>query len=235
MFIGHYAVGLAAKKAAPAVSLGTLFLAAQWIDLLWPLLLLLGLERVRPDPGNTAFTPLDFYHYPITHSLIMVVIWGLVVGGVYYAVKRRIRGAWMLGALVVSHWGLDFLTHRPDLPLAPGSTRMVGLGLWNSVAASVVVEGTLFLAGIALYLSATQAKDGTGIWAFWSLVGFLGLIWVGNIFSPPPSDWRMIAWAGLGLWLTVPWGYWIDRHREPRSAESQRTLRRSAVEMTVRE
>ncbi|RJP72931.1 MAG: hypothetical protein C4524_15455 [Candidatus Zixiibacteriota bacterium] len=235
MFIGHYALGLAGKKAVPAVSLGTLLLAAQWIDLIWPILLLLGLERVRPDPGNTAFTPLDFYHYPITHSLLMVLVWGLLVGGVYYTVKRQWRGAWVLGALVVSHWALDFLTHRPDLPLAPGSDRLVGLGLWNNVAASLIVEGILFAAGVALYLRATRAKDRTGVWAFWGLIALLVVSWVGSLAGPPPPDWESVAWLGLALWLTIPWGYWIDRHREPRESGSRRVLRDGRLRVTIME
>ena len=84
MFIGHFGVGFAAKKVAVKPSLGTLFLAAQFVDLLWPLLLLLGLERVQIDPGNTVVTPLDFIRYPISHSLLAVIIWGLIFGGIYY-------------------------------------------------------------------------------------------------------------------------------------------------------
>ena len=132
MFIGHYAVALGAKKISPTVSLGTLFPASQFIDLLWPIFLLLGLEHVRIDPGNTVFTPLDFYDYPISHSLLAVLGWSLGFGLLYYAVQRSGRNALILGALVLSHWVLDFISHRPDLPLIPGMETRVGLGLWNS-------------------------------------------------------------------------------------------------------
>ena len=129
MFIGHYAVALGAKKAAPRVSLGTLLLASQFIDLLWPIFLLLGLEHVRIAPGNTVFTPLDFYDYPISHSLLAVLGWSVGFGLVYYAVRRSGRNALILGAIVLSHWVLDFISHRPDLPLIPGMETRVGLGL----------------------------------------------------------------------------------------------------------
>jgi hypothetical protein len=213
MFLGHAAVAFAAKKAAPKTSLGTLLMAAQFIDLLWPIFLLAGLEHVRIDPGNTALTPLDFYDYPLSHSLLGVVVWGLAFGAVYFAARRYRAGAVILGGLVVSHWVLDFLTHRPDLPLAPGSDARVGLGLWNSVPATVIVEGALFAAGVALYARTTRAADRTGTYALWGLVGFLVLIYAMNVFGAAPPNTDVIAIAGNASWLFVVWGYWIDRHR----------------------
>ena len=213
MFIGHYAVALAAKKAAPRTSLGTLFLAAQFVDLLWPLLLLLGVEHVRNDPGNTAFTPLDFYDYPVTHSLAGVVLWSLLLGILYRVIRRDVRGSVVVAACVFSHWLLDFLTHRPDLPLwFTGSTR-VGAGLWNSVAGTFVVEVGMFAAGIAIYLRSTRGKDRTGLYAFWSLIAVLFAVYCANLFGPPPPDPLTIAIAGNAAWLFVLWAYWIDRHR----------------------
>lgn len=158
MFLGHYAAALAAKKISPRTSLGTFVLAAQFVDLLWPLLLLLGVEHVRIDPGNTAVTPLDFYDYPISHSLAGAVLWSAVLGLIYFLVRRSRRGAVVVGLCVASHWLLDFLTHRPDLPLAFGGEIRLGAGLWNSVTATIAVESGLFVAGIALYLDATRAK-----------------------------------------------------------------------------
>jgi hypothetical protein len=218
MFIGHFAVGLAAKKAAPRVSLGTLFLSVQLLDLMWPIFLLLGLEHVRIDPGNTAFTPLDFYDYPVSHSLLTVLGWSLAFGFIYFFLKKYPIGAWIVGAGVFSHWLLDFITHRPDLPVSPGSSSYLGLGLWNSYVGSVMVEGALFLVGVLIYTRATVAKDKTGTYAFWSLIGFLAMIWVMNMVGPLPPDVPSIAYAGLSLWLLVVWGYWIDRHRKPRAA-----------------
>lgn len=214
MFVGHFGVGLAAKAVAPRVSLGSLFLAAQLIDLLWPTLLLLGVERVRIAPGITAVTPLDFEHYPFTHSLAAVLLWGFLFGLAYLGLKRYPRGAIVLGALVVSHWLLDLVVHRPDLPLYPGSAK-VGLGLWDSVAGTLVVELAVFGLGAALYLRATRSRDRTGAWALWSFLGFLLLIHLGNLLGPPPPSVAAIAWVGQAQWLLVLWGYWIDRHREP--------------------
>lgn len=215
MFIGHYAVALAAKKAAPKISLGTLFLSVQFLDLLWPIFLLLGLEHVRIDPGNTAFTPLDFYDYPITHSLVTVIGWSLAFGLIYFFRSRYARGAWILGLGVFSHWLLDFIAHRPDLPIFPGGETYAGLGLWNSVPATVLVESTLFIVGLILYIRATAARDRIGRYAFWGFIAFSVLIYVGNILSrqQPPSNVTALAIGGLAQWLIIPWTYWIDRHR----------------------
>lgn len=222
MFIGHYAVALAAKKAAPKVSLGTLFIAAQLVDLLWPLFLLLGLEHVRIDPGNTAFTPLDFYDYPITHSLVGAIGWSMLLAGTYYGFRREKKSAVVIGLVVFSHWILDLITHRPDLPLGLGGDQMFGLGLWNSLPGTLVVEIGLFVGGIVLYLKSTEAKDRTGRYAFWGLIGVLGLIHIGNIFGPPPPSDFAIAIAGNALWLFVLWAYWTDRHREGKAEKSRR-------------
>jgi hypothetical protein len=218
MFIGHFAVAFGAKRFAPRLSLGTLFLAAQWLDLLWPTLLLLGVERVRIDPGNTAFTPLDFVAYPLSHGLLAVVVQALVFGALVRWVSGSRRNGFVAGALVVSHWLLDLLTHRPDLPLLPGSETRVGLGLWNSVPATVVVEVGLFVVALWIYVRTTEPRDRIGSIGLGALAAFLLLIYAGNLFGPPPPDVPTIAWAGQAQWLIVLWGYWIDRHREPRTA-----------------
>ena len=214
MFIGHYAVALAAKKASPKVSLGTLFLAAQLVDLLWPLFLLMGLEHVRIDAGNTAVTPLDFYDYPITHSLIAALLWSALFGIAYKALKHDWRGSLVVAICVFSHWILDFITHRPDLPLAFGDTVYFGLGLWNSVTGTLAVETALFFAGIFLYVRTTSARDKTGFFGFWSLISVLVIIYVANIFGPPPPDDFSIGIAGNASWLFVVCAYWVDRHRK---------------------
>ncbi len=214
MFIGHYAVALAAKRAAPRVSLGTLFLSVQLADLLWPIFLLMGLEHVRIDPGNTVVTPLDFYDYPITHSMTASLGWSLLFGLIYFFIRRYPRGAWIVAAGVFSHWVLDAIVHRPDLPLVPGGAVRVGLGLWNSLPGTVVVELGLFVIGTVLYLRATPAKDRIGRYALWSLLALLVLLYMANLTSPPPPSEMAIAIVGLGGWLFVPWAYWIDRHRK---------------------
>ena len=214
MFIGHNAVGFASKSLAPRTSLGLLMAAPMLLDLLWPVFLLLDIEHVRFDAGATAFTKLDFYNYPWSHSLLMAVVWGLLFGGAYWLKTRYKRGAIVLFAGVVSHWVLDFVTHRPDLPLYPGGPK-VGLGLWNSIPGTIVVELILFAAGLALYLRATRARDRIGSIALWALVIFLLLIFAANATSTPPPDWRPIAWVGLSAILIPIWAAWIDRHRTP--------------------
>ena len=216
MFIGHHATALAVKPLAPRVSLGTLFAATILLDLVWPILLLLGIEHVRIAPGITAFTPLDFYHYPVTHSLLAVLGWSLIAAAIYCIVRRSARDAAIVGALVLSHWVVDFVAHRPDLPLWPGGPK-VGLGLWHSVPATIAVEVTMFVVGLALYLRATEARGRVGSVALWALVGFLGVIYVANLTAPPPPDPRAIGFAGLAQWLFVPWGWWIDKQRRVRA------------------
>lgn len=213
MFLGHFAVGFGAKALSPRVSLGTLFLASQFIDLLWPTLLLVGLERVVIAPGTTAVTPLDFTHYPITHSLLAVVGWGFLIGGLYWLARRSLRGAAVLGGLVVSHWLLDLIVHRPDLPLYPGGEAYVGFGLWHSVSGTLMVEGLLFAVGVALYLRGTQAPGRAGRWGLWALVIALVGIYLANLFGPPPPSVPAIAWAGQLQWLFVAWAYWLDSRR----------------------
>lgn len=213
MFIGHAAVAFAAKRAAPQTSLGILMGAAMFPDLLWPVLVLAGAEKVRVDPGNTAFTPLAFDYYPFSHSLLASA--ALAVGGAlaYWVVARYRAGAWFVGLCVFSHWALDFISHRPDLPLAPGNSARVGLGLWNSVPATLTVEILLFAGGVWLYTRSTQPNGKRGRWSLWILIGFLLAIYLGNAFGPPPPSVRAIAWVGLASWLLPFWAAWVDRSR----------------------
>ncbi|HEX7053256.1 MAG TPA: hypothetical protein VF211_04880 [Burkholderiales bacterium] len=214
MFIGHFAVAFAAKRAAPTTSLGTLFLASSLIDILWPLLLLAGVETVVIAPGVTRVTPLDFQHYPWTHSLLMVAVWAAAFGALHYAARRRWLPAAVLALVVLSHWFLDLVVHRPDLPLAPGSDLKVGFGLWQSPAATLIVEGALFVLAVRFYLAGSQARDRIGHWALYGLLVLLLASYVASVFGPPPPGVAAIAWVGLaGGLLTAALGYWIDRHR----------------------
>ena len=214
MFIGHFGAGLAAKKIDNKISLGTLFMASQFIDLLWPFFLLFGLETVQIEPGNTAFTPLNFISYPYSHSFFGVLIWSVLFGSIYFAFKKNIKSALLLAALVMSHWILDLLTHRPDLPLLPWIDLKVGFGLWNSVVSTILVEGFIFALGSYLYIKATSSKNRKGEITLWSLLIFLIVIYLMNIFgSPPPSE-QAIAYVGMFQWIIIGWGYWIDRNRK---------------------
>lgn len=214
MFIGHYALGLMAKRAAPRASLGNLFIAPTLADLLWPIFLLLGLEHVHAVPSTNPFLVGWFDDYPYSHSLFMLLVWGALFFYLYRFRTGNKRGALVLGLLVVSHWVLDFITHRPDMPLYPGGLK-VGLGLWNSMTGTIVVESLMLLFGVASYLRATRARDGIGRWGFWSLVALLVIAYVGSIKTPPPTSITALAVGAIIFgWVFVLFAWWVDRHRE---------------------
>lgn len=216
MFIGHYAVGFAAKRFAPQTSLGVLIAASLFLDLVWPLFVLAGWEHVRIEPGDTAFTPLNFVSYPISHSLLATLGWATLCAAIYFFVTRYGSGAIVVWVGVVSHWVLDFVTHRPDLPLYPGGP-LAGLGLWNSPVATVVAEGLMYAVGVWIYLRVTRQRDRTGSWAIWAYVILVALLYIANIFSPPPTEVRPILIATTPIvCLMILWAWWADRHREAR-------------------
>lgn len=167
MFIGHFALAFAAKRAAPAASLGTMILSCQLADLMWRL--------TRASATATAL---------------------LVIAGV-----------------VVSHWVLDVASHRPDVPLMPGSETKLGFGLWSSRPATIAVEAVMLVGGLMMYVRTTTARDRTGTYALWGLVAFLVVINLANMFGPPPPSVAAVAWSAQAIWLLVAWGDWIDRHR----------------------
>jgi membrane-bound metal-dependent hydrolase YbcI (DUF457 family) len=212
MFIGHFALGFAAKRATPRVSLAALFGAAQFADLLWPALVGAGLEEVRIDPGNTASTPLNFVSYPYSHSLLALVVWGLILAWICARAVPGRRVFMTIFALVVSHWVLDVLVHRPDMPFYPGSVK-VGLGLWNSPLAEKSLEIVMYAAGLMVYLRATTARNRTGRWALWSLAAFLFAGYLAASVPPPSVGALWMTALGLGG-LTMVWTWMADRHRE---------------------
>ncbi len=200
MFIGHFALGLAASRLEPRLALGTALLASQLPDAIWPYLLLTGVETVSIVPGDTAMTPLRFDSYPWSHSLLMVTIAGLALGGLYRALGGAARAAAFVGGLAVSHWFLDFMTHRPDMPVLPGSDLKLGLGMWNSVPLTVVVESLMYAGAVAFYARGRKMSLG-----FWILVAVLGLTYVGNVVGPPPPGVTPVA---LSMVLLVPIVWW---------------------------
>jgi membrane-bound metal-dependent hydrolase YbcI (DUF457 family) len=218
MFIGHAAVGLAAKRVAPRAPLSLLMLAPLFPDLLWPIFLLTGLESVRIAPGYTVVTPLDLHDYPYSHSLVTSIGWSLLLGGVAWAWLRDRRSTVVVALGVFSHWFLDFVTHRPDMPLYPGSTTLLGLGLWNSLAGTLVIEIAITIAGILIYLRTTSARDRIGSIGLWSFVGFLWVTYFAALFGPLPPNEHVLAYTALAMWLFVPWAGWFDRHRTVRPA-----------------
>jgi hypothetical protein len=218
MFIGHFAVALAAKRVSPRTSLGTLTLASLFLDALWPLFLLLGVERAEITPNRNSFLLLDFTSYPISHSLLMALIWSALFAILYFARAKYRAGAILCGALVLSHWILDFVTHRPDLPLWPGGPK-TGLGLWNHPAASVIVESLMFLGGLGVYVGVTRAKNLVGKAALWAYVIVLAALYAADANSPAPPNMRVVALTGIIGWFFVPWAFWIDHNREVRSRQ----------------
>lgn len=214
MFIGHFGAGFTGKKFSKTASLGTYFMAAQWIDLIWPILLLLGIEKAEIKPGVTSVTPLDFTYYPFTHSLFGVIAWAVLFGMAYFLIKKNSRTAIILGLLVISHWFLDLLVHIPDLPIFPGFNLKVGFGLWNSFALTVIVEGLVFAVGAYLYFKVTKPKNKIGTYTLIGLIVFLVAMYISNLFGPPPPSMEMVGIVGNAQWLIILLAYWIDKNRE---------------------
>lgn len=214
MFAGHLAVALGAKSMDERTSLSLLIGASFGIDLLWPVFLLIGIESVEIDPGNTAFTPFNFVSYPWSHSLLAVIVWATLV---FFFAKRfgvSKRGSLLAGALVISHWVLDWLTHRPDLPLWPSGPQ-TGLGLWNSISMTLIVEGSILLLTTVLFLRSIKPQGWKGKVAFFSLLALVTVIWASGPFSPAPPNSEAVALVGLSMILLPLWGMWIDRTSHP--------------------
>jgi hypothetical protein len=206
MFIGHYGLAMAAKRLAPGKSLGWNFIAAQLLDILWAPAVLLGIEHVRIVPGVMPASSLDFYDYPWTHGLAMAAVWSWFF---YRVTKSR-----LLGMLVFSHWVLDYFVHGPDLPLYRGGPK-VGLGLWNFRAGTVVVESALVIAGLAIYLNCTRAKNGLGRFGMMVFTLLLIVIEIGNVYGPAPPSVKSMAISGEIAYLAFAGiAAWLDRLRE---------------------
>ena len=219
MFIGHVAVGFAARRAAPRTSLGLLVAAPLLADMLWPIFLLLGWEHLRIDPHPpNPFLSLAFASYPISHSLATTIGWALLAAGAYWIATRYRPGAVWIGIGVVSHWVLDFVAHRPDMPLWPGGPK-AGLGLWRSVPATVAVETAMFAVALWIYVRATRPRDAVGRWSLVAFVALVLAIYAANAVGPAPPSERAVAWVTLSLWLLPLWAAWFDRHRRDLSDE----------------
>lgn len=208
MFIGHFGLGMASKKISKLPSLAVIFMAVQFLDLLWPVFCLAGIESFQVEAGNTRLTPLNFTHYPYSHSLLMAITWGFLFGLSYYFISKNKGASLLLGFLVLSHWLLDLLVHRPDLPLTPFSDFKAGFGLWNFPVIEIIIEAGLFIGGTFLYYKTTKPKK--KIW-FWSLIIFFAVIHLLNLLGPPPPSVKAVAWAGNLSWLFVLWAWWIEK------------------------
>lgn len=211
MFIGHFAVGFALKKTEPRLPLGIWLVAAMFLDILWPVFLLLGIEKVAIVPGITRVMPLDLINLDWSHSLAMAALWAILFGAVVFAFVRS-RNAVIFGALaVLSHWLLDYATHRADMPLAPHSARY-GLELWNSLAGTLIVELGLFFLSVFIYTRGVTAHGKRGWLALVLFVVFLVAMYMMSVFGPPPpNNPTVIAISSLVLIpIVIPWANWVD-------------------------
>ena len=214
MFVGHFAVGLAAKSLAPKVSLGTLILAAAFSDVLWILFFAAGIEQVVIQPGIMVANSLNLVYIPFSHSLLMDAVWGGLFAAIYFLLRQDSRGAWTLCIAVLSHWVLDWVTHRPDMPLAPGIDLRFGLGLWNSRLATFIVEGALWFGAIILYVRATQPARRYGVYAFWTMIVLLTALWLISLGGEPPPSLRSLAIVNTVFFAIVEaWAFWMNRMR----------------------
>ena len=215
MFIGHFAVGFAGKRAAPRASLSALLFAALFADVLWPVLIAIGAEEVRIAPGSTVYTPLEFVSYPWSHSLLMLIIWGALFAAFYRNRPDGRRTGLVLGLLVVSHWVLDWITHKPDMPLWPRGPRL-GLGLWNSVSGTMILEILMFGVGVLVYARSTRSRDKIGLIGFWALVVLLFAFYIVDPLpgAPAASLTALGVSALIATAIILIWAGWVDRHRE---------------------
>lgn len=209
MFVGHFAAAFAAKKAAPKASLAALLVATSWADILFSLLLLAGLERARVAE-TPMFMPVVLEHMPWSHSLLMSLVWAAAGAFLYMAATGYAAGARAVGLCVLSHWVLDALSHRPDMPVLLHGPK-VGLGLWTSRPLTLAVEGAFYLWSLSVYRRVAAADDRAGLWAFRGLAALLALLYIGTFFAPPPPDVKAMAWTNLGGVLLLLWAWWFDR------------------------
>jgi len=211
MLVGHFGVGLAAKRVARETSAGTLMLASLLPDFLAWILLLAGVEHARIHPGITRTNALDLYDISISHSLLMDAIWGFLFAGAYFLWRRHWRASWVILAVVLSHWLLDFLSHRPDMPLAPGVHQYFGLGLYNSPLAILLVEGLIWFTGIIVYARCTRPKKHIGAYLFWSVAVLLTALWLASLGGAAPSNMLRAGISSLIFFaIVVLWAYLID-------------------------
>ncbi|MGP1276313.1 MAG: hypothetical protein ACQRW7_12940 [Caulobacterales bacterium] len=219
MFIGHYGPAFAAPALVRSVPLWAAFLSVQFIDVVWSILILAGIEQVRIVPGFTQMSPLDLYHMPWSHSLPGALVLSVVAGSLYWLFARtdRVAGALLIAALCFSHWLGDLIVHVPDLALWPGGP-MVGFGLWNNLPAALALEAGLVLAGLIVYLRVTRAKGLAGRIAPYALAGFLLALEAIHLTGEPPASAQEMAVISLAAFLVLAGLAAIaDRTREARA------------------
>lgn len=228
MFLGHYGVAFALKRVEPKVSLGTFFLAVQLADLLWGVFLLLGWEHARIVPGFTPVTPFEFLDYPISHSLVAALVWGLVAAAFYYSwptrdTTRHWQAAALVGAAVFSHYPLDVLVHVPDLPIAGNDSPKIGLGLWNYPVASMLLELVVLGLGLAVYAVFRSHRHPLRFGRLTLLVAVLLGTYFASQFGPLPPSMTTVAVSDILFVIGVAGlAGWADRRATPEELASQR-------------
>lgn len=214
MFLGHYGVAFGLKRAEPKLSLGTLFIAVQLLDLLWGIFILLGWEHARIVPGHTAITPLDFFDYPISHSLVGALVWSLVAAAAYYSwptrdTSRHWQASAIVGLAVFSHYPLDVLVHIADLPLLGNESTKLGLGLWNNRTATLAAEFLVFGVGLGLYAARRSHRHPLRAGRIGIVALALVATYLASVFGPPPPSMTTVAVSDivfiLGMGLVAGW------------------------------
>jgi hypothetical protein len=220
MFVGHYGVSYAAKGLDQRIPLWTLFIAVQLVDIVWAILVLLGIERVEIVPGITATNPLDLQYMPYTHSLVASILWAVAAYGVYRWWRRGAGGApaaLLVAVAVLSHWFLDLVVHRPDLPIYDDAMK-VGLGLWNFPVAAALVEVGLLFGGIYLYLRTSRPLSPGGRWGMIAFAVIMVATQLGVFFGPAPPSAQALAVTALVAYIAFAGvAAWLELHRRPRS------------------
>jgi hypothetical protein len=215
MFVGHYGVSFAIKSIQKPIPLWLLFIAVQFVDVLWAIFVLAGIEKVRITPGITATNPLDLYYMPYTHSLVAALLWS-GAGFIWHKVARRgaSYAALLVAAAVFSHWVLDLIVHRPDLPLYD-DTLKVGFGLWNYPALALALEASLLFGGIFLYLRASKAVSPAGRFGMLVFGIFLLVAQAIVFFGAPPTSPSAAALTALLSYVVLAGVvYWLEKKRQ---------------------
>jgi hypothetical protein len=214
MLLGHIAIGLGSKKYAPRISLGTLVLASGFADILWLLLSMLGIEHFRIVRGYTLMSSYDMYDTPFSHGLLANLVLAILFGGIYFLFNKDRRASMVLCLVVLSHWILDFITHRPDMVLISNSWPRVGLELWSSYWGTICVEIGLFIIGMTLYIKTTNARRRQAWLPLILLILYSSTLFIGSFFAAPPENIFTLCVSSLIIFLIfIVLAYWTDMLR----------------------
>jgi hypothetical protein len=204
MFIGHYGVSLASKPLRPSVPLWVWFIAVQWMDVVWSIFVLFGIEKLRIVPGFTEANGLDLYYMPYSHGLPGSIVLSLLFGAIVamFVSENRATTLLLVAAASFSHWALDLIVHLPDLPLYD-DTAKVGFGLWRIVALSFSLELSLLCIGAWLYARSATFKGASSRYLYWGFVVVLAALQVIVNFGPQPSSGEMVAILALAFYIAL--------------------------------